>query len=103
MNDSTGCCAFKSVRSLYSDRELGASSGLAMQWWHAGIVERLRVSRAGQFSCPVLAGVVFLAHFDGDAVSSPQEVFDALQVQQCPCDTATRQSSAQWSSSLHAV
>ncbi|CAK0756367.1 hypothetical protein CVIRNUC_002449 [Coccomyxa viridis] len=44
-----------------------------------GIVERLRVSRAGQFSCPVLAGVVFLAHFDGDAVSSPQEVFDALQ------------------------
>ena len=49
-----------------------------MQRWHAGIVERLRVSRAGHFSCPVLAGVVFLAHFDGDAVSSPQEVFDAF-------------------------
>ena len=74
-----------------------------MQWWHAGVVERLRVSRAGQFSCPVLAGVVFLAHFDGDAVSSPQEVFDALQVRHYPCDTATQQSPALWSNSLQAV
>jgi len=47
---------------------------------HAGFVDRLAVSRTGHFSCPVLAGVIFLAHFDGDAVRSSQDVFNALQV-----------------------
>ena len=51
----------------------------------------------------MLAGVVFLAHFDGDAVSSPQEVFEALQVRHYPCDTPTQQSPALWSNSLQAV
>lgn len=52
----------------------------------AGIIERLTVCRAGHFSCPVLAGVIFLAHFDGDASRTPQETFRALQVSfHAPC------------------
>ena len=42
-------------------------------------MDRLSVSRTGHFSCPVLAGVIFLAHFNGDAVRTPQDVFEALQ------------------------
>ena len=48
----------------------------------SGVVERLRISRAGNFSCPVRAGVVFLASFNADACGGSQKaVLQALQVQ----------------------
>ena len=46
----------------------------------AGIVDSLRVSRRGHFSCPVLAGVVFIANFDAREDATKQDVFAALQV-----------------------
>jgi hypothetical protein len=47
--------------------------------WIAGVVERLRISRAGSFSCPVRAGVVFLASYNPDALPGQEAIVQALQ------------------------
>ena len=46
----------------------------------AGLLEKLVVSRAGNFSCPVLAGVVFLANINPQGVESQEDMLNALQV-----------------------
>lgn len=41
------------------------------------------MSRAGNFSCPVLAGVVFLANINPKGVDSQDDMLHALQVWYC--------------------
>jgi hypothetical protein len=61
----------------------------------AGIVERLKVCRAGHFSCPVLAGVIFLASVNWTALTRREDILSAVLVSAwhmlhvCACIPAT--------------
>ena len=46
----------------------------------AGVLEKLTVSRAGHFSCPVLAGVIFVANCNPYMCRSTEDVKRSLMV-----------------------
>lgn len=46
----------------------------------AGVIDKLTVSRAGHFSCPILAGVIFIACCNPHACRSLGDVKDAIMV-----------------------
>lgn len=57
---------------------------------HVGIVERITISRSGEFSCPVQSGVIFMGHCNiADWATQPDEAvlkrFQVCQAGQMFC------------------